>query len=56
LSRKKLLSGKNTSNPAAAAQPPTRSASALARTSPFAAWTFVRSTSVGSSAPYAGSN
>ncbi len=52
---KKALIGMRARSPAAAAQPPTESASAVARTSPFARWTLSRSTSAGSSAPYAGS-
>jgi hypothetical protein len=51
LTAKNALNGRNASRPAAAAQPPTDSASAVARTSPFACWTFARSTSAGRSAP-----
>jgi hypothetical protein len=51
LSPKKKLIGRNDNSSAAKAQPMTESASALARTSPFACWTFRRSTRVGNSAP-----
>ena len=51
LSAKKVLTGRKASNPAATAQPPTESASAVARTSPFACWTLGLSTRLGRSAP-----
>jgi hypothetical protein len=53
-SAKNADSGMTASRSAATAQPSTESASAVARTRPFACWTFARSTSAGRIAPYAG--
>ena len=50
LTAKKTLTGSTASSAAATAQPPIESALAVALTSPFAAWTFGRSTSAGTSA------
>ena len=55
LRAKNALIGITTSRSPASAQPPTESASAVARTSPFACCTLRRSTSSGRSPPYAGS-
>src|SRR5262245_37942352 len=54
-SAKNALIGNTTSRNPARAQPPTESASAVARTSPFACCTLRRSTSAGNNPPYAGS-
>jgi hypothetical protein len=54
LTAKNALSGSTHTSAAASAQPPTDSACAVACTSAFACCTFARSTSEGTSAPYAG--
>ena len=51
LMAKSALNGMKTRRPAARAQPPTLMASALARTSAFACWTWARLTSAGRRAP-----
>ena len=50
-SAKNALIGSTVSSKPASAQPPTERASAVARTSPFACWTFRRSTSAGRRPP-----
>jgi len=49
-----MLTGMNVSSAAATAQPPIESVCAVACTSAFACCTLLRSTSVGTVAPYAG--
>ena len=54
LTAKNALTGSTASSAAATAQPPIESAFAVAWIRPFAAWTFLRPTSAGTVAPYAG--